>query len=416
MEKLTILSILFVSLAFVAPVQASAAADAGVKPGSLFYFFDTTFENIDLFFTFNSKNKATKALGYADERLAEIEAIAEEKNPDAVRSAIANYESNIALATEKSKEVKDKGQAESLLTLIEDNASKNQEVLTAVLIKVPEEAREAIAQAIEVSKKGQEEATKQIAELKSEVEQLKKEIENLKKESGDPQVSEVEKLRKEVEKLKEKQDTIQPTPKQSTPTTQQPQEQRKLEPATTNNDAQKLADEQKRQEQELERARLDESRRQEVVRQEELRKQTELEKEKQLYQRRQQELDTLISEVNKINQQKLATEQEYRVQENEFIVTYCKKKEDELNNNFGARGLYMSGTRIKAIEDLKITCPIEARNLFNASLNSATYPFVVQLQNMQKQFREYNQGLYSACSRVSYNCSTYLDAAFPVNF
>ena len=152
------------------------------------------------------------------------------------------------------------------------------------------------------------------------------------------------------------------------------------------------------------------------MRQEELRKQTELEKEKQLYQQKQQDLDNLINEVNRINQQKLATEQEYRVQENEFIVTYCKKKEDELNNNFGARGLYMSGMRIKAIEDLKITCPIEARNLFNASLNSATYPFVVQLQNMQKQFREYNQGLYSKCSQVSYNCSIYLDAAFPVNF
>lgn len=180
MKKLTILSILFVSLAFVAPVQASAAANAGVKPGSFFYFFDTTFENIDLFFTFNSKNKATKALGYADERLAEIEAIAEEKNPDAVKSAIANYEGNIALAAEKSKEVKDKGQAESLLTLIEDNASKNQEVLAAVLIKVPEEAREAIAQAIEASKKGQEEATRQIAELKGEVEQLKQEVADLK--------------------------------------------------------------------------------------------------------------------------------------------------------------------------------------------------------------------------------------------
>jgi len=196
-----------------------------------------------------------------------------------------------------------------------------------------------------------------------------------------------------------------------------------VEPITINvNDgAQKSFQEQKRQEElkrrELERIQLEESRRQqETVRQEELRKQSELEKEKQLYQRRQQELDNLINEVNRINQKKLVTEQEYRVQENEFIATYCKKKEDELNNNFGARGLYMSGMRTKAIEDLKITCQIEARNLFGASLNNATYPFVVQLQNMQKQFQEYNQGLYSACSQVSHNCSIYLDAAFPVNF
>ena len=147
---------------------------AGVKPGSFFYFFDTAFENISLFFTFNPEKKAEKALEYADERLAEIEAVAEEKNPSAVKTALANYESNVALATEKSKEVKDKEQAENLFTSIADNASRNQEVLSAVLIKVPEEAKAAITQAIEASRKGQEEATKQIAELKGEIEKLKK--------------------------------------------------------------------------------------------------------------------------------------------------------------------------------------------------------------------------------------------------
>src|SRR3990167_2636059 len=168
MKKLTTLSILLISLAFVVPSQASAATSAGVTPGSFFYFFDTTFENIGLFFTFNPDQKAKKALAYADERLDEIEAVAEEKNPDGVKTAIANYESNIALATEKSKEIKDKGQAETLFNSIADNTAKNQEVLAAVLIKVPDEAKEAVTRAIEVSRKGQEEATKQIAELKGE--------------------------------------------------------------------------------------------------------------------------------------------------------------------------------------------------------------------------------------------------------
>ena len=179
-KSLATLSILFVSLAFVAPIQVSAATSAGVKPGSFFYFFDTAFENVSLFFTFDSENKAKKALGYADERSVEIEAIAEEKNPDAVKTAIINYKNNIALAIEKSKEVKNKERAETLLTSIADNTSKNQEVLAAVLIKVPEEAREAITQAIEASRKGQEEATKQIAELKGEVEKLKQEVAELK--------------------------------------------------------------------------------------------------------------------------------------------------------------------------------------------------------------------------------------------
>ena len=205
------ITLLFLVVVFVSPVSASVAANAGVKPGSFFYFFDTAFEKVNLFFTFNPENKAKKAIEYADERLAEIEAIAEEKNPDAVKTAIANYENNVALATEKSKEVKDKGQAENLLALIENNTSKNQEVLADVLTKVPEEAKDVILKAIEVSKKGQEEAIRQIAELKSEVEQLKKEVSDLKENTQSPsvnkttnQTTEIEKLKKEVEDLKNK--------------------------------------------------------------------------------------------------------------------------------------------------------------------------------------------------------------------
>ena len=169
-----------VSVLLLVPVFASAAVSPGIKPGSIFYFFDTAAENIVLFFTFNPENKAKKALEYADERLAEAEASAEEKNSDAVKAAITNYESNIALASEESKQVKDKRKAEELFTSITDNALKQQEVLSAVLIKAPDEAKEAITKAIEVSKKGQEEAAKQVAELKGEVEQLKKEVESLK--------------------------------------------------------------------------------------------------------------------------------------------------------------------------------------------------------------------------------------------
>ena len=196
MKKSFLMLALLLVVVFSLPASASAATNPGVKPGSFFYFFDTTFEQISLFFTFSPEKKAEKALAYADERLAEVEAIAEEQNSNAVKTAITNYESNIALAAEKSKEVQDKGKAENLLTLIANNASKNQEVLSAVLIKVPDEAKEAITQAIEASKKGQEEATRQIAELKSEVEQLKKEVAELKA-KDETQTKTVEELGKQ---------------------------------------------------------------------------------------------------------------------------------------------------------------------------------------------------------------------------
>jgi len=137
--------------------------------------------------------------------------------------------------------------------------------------------------------------------------------------------------------------------------------------------------------------------------------------EKQLYEQKRTELDNLINQITIANQKKIAKEEEYRAGEASFVATYCKKKEQELINNYGTRGLGLSGMATKAIEDLKITCPTEARNIFNASQNDATYPLVLQLQNMQRQFQDYNKSLYSACSKVSYNCSIYLDAAFPIN-
>ncbi len=223
-----ILHLFIFSVVLMLPISASAATTAGVKPGSFWYFFDTASEKIALFFTFNPENKAKKALEYADERLAEIEAIADEKNPGAVKVAITNYEDNVALATEKSREVKDKGQAENLLTAIEEKASKNQEVLSAVLIKVPEEAKAAIAQAIEASKKGQEEAAKQIADLKGEVEKLKQEVAELKAKDEERKkiIEELSKRKSEATPAPIKQSNAQTlevlTSKPATPTAQTP--------------------------------------------------------------------------------------------------------------------------------------------------------------------------------------------------
>ena len=209
MKRLSlVIAVFFLAVIFVLPTSTLAATEPGVKPNSFFYFFDTAFERVSLFFTFNSEKKARKALEYADERLAEAEAVAKEKNTDAVKTAVAGYESSIALAAEKSKEVKDKGNAEGLLASIADSTSKHQEILSDILSKVPDEAKEAITKAMEASRKGQEEAAKQIAELKGEVEQLKKEVAELKQQDSQAnqnnQSVEIEKLRQEVEELKKK--------------------------------------------------------------------------------------------------------------------------------------------------------------------------------------------------------------------
>jgi len=206
MMKSAIIALVLISaVVLISPASASAATNAGVKPGSFWYGFDIAFEKINLFFTLNSEGKARKALGYADERLAEAEAVAESDNTDAVKTAITNYESNIAFAAEKSKDVSEKEKAEALLTSIADNTSKHQEILAEIYNKVPDEAKKAIEKAIEVSAKSHEEALKEIQGLKKTVEELQKDIESLKQQGQSDQSKEIEVLRKEVETLKSRQ-------------------------------------------------------------------------------------------------------------------------------------------------------------------------------------------------------------------
>lgn len=254
--------------------------------------------------------------------------------------------------------------------------------------------------------------------------------------STDPQI---ENLKKEIEELK-KQQEVSRSQNTNKPKTQNSKSQADtfttspnppLPPPLSNvqqlqqAEKDRLAQEQRQQEIErqlqlektlkLQIEQKERERLQEFAHQQELKKQQELELAKQLYQNKTQELETFIAQINQINSRKVAEEQELRSQESQFIITYCNRKEEELSNNYASRGLTFSGARQKAIADLKITCPVEAKNIFNASLNDALYPFVVQLDNMKWQFQQYNQQLYSSCSRYNFsNCSVYMDAAFPI--
>src|SRR3989338_2680149 len=106
MKKLAfVVSFLLLTAVFTAPFSVSAAENTGIKPGSFLYGFVTTFEKVNLFFTFNQEKKAEKALKYAEKRLTEAEAVARDKNSDAVKTAISGYEASIAIDSEASKKV-----------------------------------------------------------------------------------------------------------------------------------------------------------------------------------------------------------------------------------------------------------------------------------------------------------------------
>ncbi len=338
----TIALVLLLVAVFSLPASASAATSPGIKPGSFFYFFDTTFEQIGLFFTFNPEKKARKALEYADERLAEAEAVAEDNNAEAVKTAITGYESNIAFAAEKSKEVKDKGQAENLLTSIEDNTSKNQEALSAILIKVPDEAKEAIRQAIEASKKSQEEAAKQIAELKGEVEQLKQEVAELKQNkverSSNDEKLEIEKAKLEIEIANVKAENAQKEAKIKA--------QAEVE---TKNKAEAIKAQEEADGIKLEIEKETQKRLEEQKKLEELKKQQEFKAQQEL--QRKQEEAAHQAEQNKTNQiNSLIAEYQQKINEIDAQILAINQKYYKDTENLRQEGISASGIEGRKIE------------------------------------------------------------------
>jgi hypothetical protein len=131
----------------------------------------------------------------------------------------------------------------------------------------------------------------------------------------------------------------------------------------------------------------------------------------------QSSLTSLINQANILNQQKLQAEQQHFQGESQYISSYCSKKENELTSNYASRGLISSGMYYASLENLKSTCPTEARSVYRASLNGQIYPFIVKLKELENKFQEYNSQLYSDCTKIpSSNCSVYFDAAFPINY
>jgi len=204
--KLAILAIALIALAitFNNPVQAqenNALPKPGLVPSNPFYFFDTLGEKISLFFTFGAEKKAQKALSYAGEKLAEAKLLVEKgQSGTALKKALLRHKDYLATALKKAEQAKEQGKdVEELMTLISEATLKHQAVLLEVYKRVPEQAKEAIQNALEKSLKGYKEALeavsskkKQKIEEKSEEiqEKIKERIKNLK-------------LKKAIEKIKD---------------------------------------------------------------------------------------------------------------------------------------------------------------------------------------------------------------------
>lgn len=164
--RLTLFScILVISLLFsgTAYAQEDELPDPGITPDSPFYFLDTWGKNIGLLFAFGPEAKARKALEYAEERLAEAQAMAIKNRIREVEQAANGYNEFLTIVAERTEEARQQGVSDNISEKVALATSKHLSVLDRVKETVPEQAREAIAQAREASINGQQNALRALA-------------------------------------------------------------------------------------------------------------------------------------------------------------------------------------------------------------------------------------------------------------
>ncbi|MDX1607725.1 MAG: DUF5667 domain-containing protein [Candidatus Spechtbacterales bacterium] len=169
MKKLIILPLLAIFLmggsAFAqstsGDVQGSAEVnlpDPGITPDSAFYFVDSFFDAMKVFFAFSAEAKANAYLDIAAEKTAEAKAMAEQESEEAFEKARAKYETNIEKAEAKMEEIKAKNEtrAEVVAERIATVTQTHVDVLVRVSANLPEAASGGINTAIEASREARQ--------------------------------------------------------------------------------------------------------------------------------------------------------------------------------------------------------------------------------------------------------------------
>jgi hypothetical protein len=133
----------------------------GITPDNPLYFLKTWKESIQTFFTFGVENKAKQFLHLAEVRLAEYQKMIEilrqaqdekasqqilNKKTEIAQKTLDKYERQLNQAVEKAQEVQKKEGLDDAMDVIQERKIKHQGILTEVLTKAPEEAKQEITE------------------------------------------------------------------------------------------------------------------------------------------------------------------------------------------------------------------------------------------------------------------------------
>jgi len=158
-------------------ITVPALPNPGLKPGDFFYFLDVWGESIQEFFTFNPENRALLQARFALERIAEVNALLEERGIDA--PGLSTAQEKIRRNMERANEILERQRARgreisALAKRLEAEFDTRQDLLESIL-----DSREVRIDAeIEARKAEIEEARlannfQRITELRTKIEELR---------------------------------------------------------------------------------------------------------------------------------------------------------------------------------------------------------------------------------------------------
>jgi hypothetical protein len=160
--------LVFAALSCAAPAFADDGAlpDPGLTPDSLFYFFDGLSKKVSLFFTFDDEARARKALGYAEERLAEARLMAAKNRVRDTERAADDYDRYMAQVRQR---LENKAVSADLSERVALAAARHQDILERAGEQLRPAARAALERARTASADGQMEALRALAKNSPEI-------------------------------------------------------------------------------------------------------------------------------------------------------------------------------------------------------------------------------------------------------
>ena len=158
-KKIFILGTFLFLFAGVTLAQDETLSDPGLTPDNPFYFLEIIAEKIGNLFTFGDEAKAERMLALMEERMAEAHKMLEEGKTEHAQKAFKRYQTHLQECEKRLEKMEKEGKSiDDVSKKVATATEKHIAVLERVYERVPDQAKDAILHAMDVSLTGQEKA------------------------------------------------------------------------------------------------------------------------------------------------------------------------------------------------------------------------------------------------------------------